>query len=347
MPDTNEGPAGTVEETAAATPDAGPMPGFAEAMTLGHPNLPQGEPEGESAVEANAAPEATEAVKAETPAKEPAKAEANPEPTKAVNFDGFSDESKAYWENALKAGHATQKDVERARIESLFQQSYTRKTMDLAEKAKKLNAESEARKGDLEILDKIRNDERLYQAWLKMSRGDVEAADATDTDFVDARKAAEIAEKKANDAYDRREREKAERSKKEQEAYDVRFNAHRAAIQDAMKVLGVDGKTMLGYVKAEEVDLNGADPTIRYEPHELVKNVLLRHKAAVAEAEAAALREQLNQRASKQVQASKQSLPPPRRVANEVPDDPMSKTMRDLGITDWAQVSGLGFHNPT
>jgi hypothetical protein len=341
VPEVNDGPAGTVTDKVETPTEATPLPGFAEAMTDFGSRVPGlGEPEKATAVETSAtevAPPA-EAEKPEAPAKD----EAKPDEAKTVNFDGLSKESKAYWEKSLKAGHATPEDVERARIESMFQSSWTRNHQALAKERDAFKAEKAQLKEDIDLLNKIRGDDRLHAAWLKMSKGEVAAEDAESGDLVDEKKAAEIARK----AFDAREAEKADRTAKEQAKYEARKSEIQAAVHDQMRILGVTKEVMTGYLQAEEEALNGADPILHFTPTELQAAVQRRHEKASLEAKVAALEAQLNQRASKTAQASKSSLPPARRFAEDVSKDPLKQTESDLGIApDWSNVQGFGNRN--
>lgn len=338
MPDTNDGPDDTVTDTDATSASSEPLPGFAEAMTMLPPEPGRGEPEVSKAVETSAEAKAPEA-KADTPAKEPAKAEEKPSAAKTVNFDDFSEGSKAYWEKALAAGHATPADVERARVETLFQRSWTKNHQKLADERKAFEAEKARMKEDVELLTKIRGDDRLHAAWLKMSKGEIAEASADGGELVDERKAAEIVRK----TIEAREAEQAARSAKEQAAYDTKRDAIQEAVREQMRILGVKPEVMKGYLEAEEATLNGADPILTLAPMELVERVQRRHDRAVLEAEVKSLKEQLSQRASKAVQASKQSLPPSSRVAPTRSADPWSKALSDLGVAeDFGNVTGFG-----
>lgn len=338
MPDTNDGPAGVVTDTAPASAEDNPLPGFAEAMTegLGPRTEPSGEPKGVEAVETSGAVETPKTVADK--AQAPAKSEATPDAAQTVNFDGLSDQSKAYWEKALKAGHATPADVERARTESLFQSAWTKKTTALANERKAFEAEMSKRKEDIALLEKIRGDERLHNAWLKMSSGEVPTEEDGDG-FVDKRSAAEIARK----AIEAREAEQAARTAKEQAAYEAKRSGIQTAVREQMGLLKVSPEVMKGYLEAEEAALNGADPILTLTPEELTERVFRRHELATARAEAAALREQLNQRTSKQVQASKQSMPPSPRVSGTRSVDPWSQAKAELGVAeDFGNVLGFG-----
>lgn len=346
MPDTNDGPAGTVTDTAAPSSDSAnsPLPGFAEAMTgFGPPDPSAGEPESAKAVETSEVEKApasdAEKPKAETP-EAPAKDEAKPAPTQTVNFDGFSDQQKTTWERLLKAGQVTPAEVETARLESMFQASWSRAHGKLAKEREAFLADKAKVEEDLKLLATVRSDPKRHDAFLRAS-SDEFAADESAEDPVGATKVAEIARK----AIEQREAEKADRSAKEQAKYDAAMGEMQTAVREQMRMLGVKPDVMKGYLEAEEATLNGADPITHFKPSELMYRVQLRHDAATARAEAAALKEQLTQRASKQVQASKQSLPPARRVADDRPMDVMSKTLADLGVAQWGDVLGSGFHN--
>ena len=122
-----------------------------------------------------------------------------------------------------------------------------------------------------------------------------------------------------------------------------------AVLAESIKTLGLTPEALDGYLTEEaEYFPAGVDP-IRYvienvNPAELRKIVTLRHEAATAKAEAAKLREQLAQRTSKQVQASKQSLPPTRRVAEPAPQG-LGKVLADLGVAKLSDIPGFGWGN--
>lgn len=346
MPDTNEGPAGTVKETEAPAPAKdNPLPGFAEAMAMAFPPEPeQGEPKGESAVETSADAKAPDA-KVETPAAKPdaPKAEEKPDPAKTVNFDGFSDKQKTTWERLLKQGQVTADEVETARKESLFQASWTRNHQRLADERKAFEAERAKAAESLSMIEKIRANPALEAAVKSVLNGEATASPEDGADFISRADAERIAEEKAQRAYDKREREKQEQVSKQNAVYTQRQQALFATVKEQAQLLGVDWATMKTYVKAEEERLGANDIVLALDPETLAYNLQLRHEAAQAKAEAAALREQVSQRTSKQVQASKQSLPPAPRVTAQPNETLMQKVLRESGLTSLKQVPGLGW----
>ena len=349
MPDTNDGAAAPVTDTAAPTPidESNPMPGFAEAMTAmaGRPDQEAGQPEPAKAVEtsapervAAAEPEKAEPAKAPPPEKE---AE-SPKVAPTVNFDGLSTESKTYWDSALKAGHATPEDVDRARKESLTLQAWSRNNNEKSNKIKALEAEISGHKADLDFLAKVRGDAALHEKWLAFMRGDGQSAsaDADAGDLVDSRKAKQIAEQE----YEARERAKQAKAAAEQGAYDTKYAALKSVVGDLMKVHSIAPAVMKGYLDAESAAIEG-DPVTSVSPEDWSHRLIERHEKAVLAAKVASLEAQLNQRASKQVGASKQSLPPPSRVAVARSSDPWEQTKADLGIADLSNVQGFGLQN--
>ena len=268
----------------------------------------------------------------------PVKAEEKPTEAKTPNFDGFSDAQKKTWEREFKAGHVTAEEVETARIESMFQSAFTKKTMTLAEKSKALDALMEQHREDLALLGKIRADDKLHSAWLKMSKGEI-PEDVGD-DLVDAKKAAEIADRRL----DAREAEKAARTAKEQAQYDARRDGIFAAVQEQIKLLNVPPATMKSYLDGIEAELPpGTDPITHFSPESLAREVGIAHRIAVAEAKAAAAEAALSQKTSTENRTAKQSLPPARRVTTNGEVSPLEQTRLDLGIApDWRNVQGWG-----
>lgn len=342
MPDVSEGPETAAPDTPAVTPtEANPLPGFAEAMAnYGNPAATNGEPPRAEAVDENEAADKTAkggAEKAETP---PAKPDAAPDAESAVNFDGFSEAQEATWQRLYKAGAVTKEEVERARLESMFQSAFSKKTLSLKQEREAFAEEMKGRKDDLALLDKIRGDDALHARWLRMQEPEATNGEAAADDLVDAKKAAEIADKR----YDAREAEKAARTAKEQAAYDARKSSMREAIQEWMPLHKATAEQMREYLTAEEAALPvGVDPITHFKPEELLYRIGLRHEAAVAKAEAAALKQQLGQKTSHESRTSKQSFAPTRPAPTKVPTDPWSKAMAELNVApDMSNVQGFG-----
>lgn len=312
-----------------------------------------GEPEVKSAVETSAAVEAPKPA-AVKPVEAPAKAEGKPADVSTVNFDGLSDQSKAFWEKALKAGHATPADVARAQEESLFkkfQPTWSKRNEEIATARKAVAAEREVLekdKADLALLHKIRESEHLLSVWDKFVKGDVPPEESGDG-LVDEKKAAEIARKAVESdrkASEARERERAERTAKEQAAYVAARGEIQTAIQGWMAAEKVAPDVAAKYLHEEELALKGVDPILHYgdSPQDLIDRVQRRHERATLLAENAALKEQLTSKVSKQVQSSKQSLSPSVRVADTLGDDPWSKTMKEMNVAqDMSNVTGIGW----
>ena len=328
-------------DTPAPTTPDDPMAGFAEAMVgLGNPVADAGHPEKATAVETSATDEAPKA-ETETPVTEPVKAADTPAPTKTVNFDDFSDSQKTTLQRLLKAGSLTPEEVEDFRKGVLRQNLFSKKTDVLARDREAWEKEVSDWKADKALLEKIRGDDKLHAAWLKMSRGEVPAEDAGADDLVDRRKAEEIAQK----AIENREREKADRTAKEQAVYDKKFGALKAASSEMIAALEVTPQVMQAYINAEAAELDPTtDPVLYITPEEFKRRITSRHRIAVAEARAKTLEEQLSQRTNKADRTSKQSSPPVRRVSDNGSTGPLEQTMADLGIApDWSNVTGLGF----
>ncbi len=345
MPNTNDGPAGSETDKATPAADASPLPGFAEAFAaMGPPSPGQGQPEQVEAVETSETVEPPKA-EADTPAKEPAKAADKAPAAETINFDGFSDESKAYWETAHKAGHATAADVKRAREESLFQSAWSKKTTALAKDKEAFEAEKTKVKENLDLLHRVQTDPVAYAAWKRLLAGDVPADDSASGDLVDAKKADEIARK----AYQAEKTAEAQASAKQTAEFTAKKNGLQAVVTDIGTAFGLKPETMNTYLEKFAEDFpEGVDP-IRYavenlSPAELRRGLTLIHKAEAAEAKAKALSEQVSQRASKASQASKQSQPPARRTTETNGSlDPVSRLNADLGLApDWSNVTGFG-----
>lgn len=358
MPDVNDATNETEQGAAAQPADGEALPGFAEAMAGG--GLPpgfDGEAEETEAVDQKpddgAPPEESEPKEAEDEQEQkPDTSEADDgddddgeesgDAEQAVNFDGFSDAQKTTWERLFKDGRVTADEVERARLESMFQSAFTKKTMDLAEKRKAFDKEMEDRREDLSLLDRIRKDDRLHNAWLRMQSGDLGEDPDDGDDLIDAKRANEIVDKRI----EAREAERRQRTEREQRTYESRQNDIREAMQESMQTLGIDQSALVSYLEAEEAALPaGVDPVLHFSAADLQARVALRHEAAKARAEADSLKKKLSKRTSQEARAAKQSLPPARRVAQPpVDDDPMRKTAADLGLDQqWSNVQGFGF----
>lgn len=341
----------TTEDVAETAPaeaaeEANPMEGFAEAISAGMPAAEEeSEPTQPEAVETSEVeetqpePEEEETVE-ETTEPESKDEGVEPEAEQTVNFDGFSDEQKTTWERLHKDGHASAEEVERARLESLFQSNYTKKTMALADQRKEFAKEMEDIKDDLDLLSRIRTDDRLHDAWLKMSSGETESVDEDGDDLVDRKTAEKIADErmKARDA------ERDARSVKEQKVHDGQKEAIRTAMVETMELHSIDKDALISYIQAEEALLpSGTDPIAHFNPADLQYRVSMRHQIAVAQAKASAAEAKLSKRTSKADRTAKQSLPPARRVAASGDMTPLQQTNADLGLDpDWSNVTGFG-----
>ena len=341
MPTVSNGP----EDSVAATPDTTAqdapleLEGFAEAISgIGFQPEVEGEPEPAEAVD--------EAETTETPPEAPS-SEEQPEVETEINFDGFSPAQKETWQRLHKEGYATPQEIETARIESMFQSSYTKKTTALADARKALEASAKENEEDLALLERIRADDHLHAAWLKMSQKGVSTDESySDEDedlLVDAKTAAKIADKR----FEQREAERLARTNQEQAAYASKQKALTDAIQDSIQTLGVTPDQMTAYLDAEAEFLpEGADPVLIVEPAELQRLVLRRHELETVKAEAARLREELNQRQSRDGRTAKQSLAPASRNVERVQMSALQQTEADLGLDpDWSNVQGFGFRD--
>jgi hypothetical protein len=169
--------------------------------------MEEGEPEPAEAVDTSTDEETPAAESADEPEEvtddaEPAE---ESEEAQAVNFDGMSDELRTTLERLHADGHVTHEEIEEVRLGALRQSDYTKKTQALAEQRKALAAKEDEDKEDLALLERIRSDPQLHEAWMKMSSGDYPTMDGEDgEELVDAKRAEEIAQK----AFERREAER-------------------------------------------------------------------------------------------------------------------------------------------
>jgi hypothetical protein len=342
--DKDEGPAEVAAVTEPVAPRESPMKGFAASMTMGiPPSDPEGEPESAPAVETPETPEAPKE-KTETPETAPVAPEEKPAVAETVNFDGLSAPSKAYWEKALKAGHATPEDVKRAREESLFQSAWSKRNNAKDEEVKAIKAQYAKHDEDLKLLAKIRGDEKLLARWERMSKDEV--TPESGEDLTTEARAAEIARKVI-------EADRAAtnaRTAAEQATFDKKKGDLQAVVTEIGTALGIKVETLNAYLAEEANDFPADVDPVEYAiknvtPSELRKSLVLRHKAALAEAKAAALESQVTQRASKQVQTSKQSLPPARRSSVDAPVRGIKKILSEMGVARLGDVQGFGFQN--
>jgi hypothetical protein len=341
-------PKGTADTTPQTPPEGASdgqlqLEGFEDVVQgFGELAVDGGEPEEVAAVDAgeSAGPPQGEA---ETP-QAPAKPEDTPEVAQKVNFDGFSDSQKATFEQLLKAGHVTPEFVESERLNTLFHQAFTKKTMALADERRAWEKEQEKDKEDLQILRDVRSNPVYHAAFLKAAKlreqGDT-VAEVGDDELIDRK----TAEKIADERLEARLLENERRTREEQVKYQAKLGQIRTAMQETIKALGVPPEVVRSYLEAEEAQLPpGVDPILKFTPEELQYRVMLRHEAAVAKADAASLREQLTKARSHEARVAKQSLPPARRVAQNGALSPLQKTEADLGLDpDWSNVQGFGF----
>jgi hypothetical protein len=317
------------------------LEGFSEAIAsmpgMGNPQEPAGEPKEAAAVETGAketAPEVEADKSAETP--DPETTEDKPDPARDVNFDGFSDDHKATLERLLKAGHVTKDEVEVARKDALRQNYFSKETAKHRRAVEAWEKEVAERKDDLAVLDRIRANDRLHEAFLKAARGEG-APEESGGELVDEQKARKIVK-------DERAAEKASETQKAQ-AYAAKEEALNAIVEEQTVALSVDPAVMQGYLREIGKTLpKGVDPVLHLRPDELRDRIETRHEAAKAKAEAKALREQLTKRTLRDERTSKQSLPPPRRVAEPKVKNDWADTLAELGVADdFGNVTGSGF----
>jgi hypothetical protein len=325
-----------------ATEPSDPFAGF-DKIGYGFSDPPEqaGQPEEAKAVEASAEAKAPEAAP-ETP-KGTDDAADTPEAAPTINFDGFSDTLKATYEGLLKAGHVTPEQVEEARKGYLRQDNFSRKTNTLARERDAFKSEMEKRKEDLALLDQIRSDDALHEAWLQLSKGKPQPADPSaedDDGLADKKTAAKIADERyrANKAKD------AQDDAKQRQEYGAKKEAVLESVRETMRLHSIDVTTMRSYLDAEESTLDGADPFLTFTPKELTTRLELRHRAAVAEAKAAALQKQIEERTQRGARTSKQSSPPAPRVSGNGALSPLQKTEQELGLDpEWSNVQGFGW----
>lgn len=346
MPKADEGTVTADTETAAPVlPATEPLPGFMDALDGGWSEpkgVGSGHPEEATAVETSAKDKAPE-VKADTPAAPaagPDKTAETPDPAKTVNFDGFSDKQKTTFERLLKAGHVTPEEVEEYRKGFLRQDLFSKKTAVLARKTEEVDKSVAARSEDLKLLERIRNDDKLHAAWLRMSKGEVSTEESDEGFDAETSKKLDVALDKR---IAQREREANDRTEREQAQYDAKKSALEAAVQETSDLLSISQEQLNGYMLALRPKVpQGKDPVLHFTPDVLQDQLALLHDAATARAEAAKLREQLGQRTSKAVQTSKQSLPPARRIS-DAPPEGLAKVMADLGVGQLTDVAGFGW----
>ena len=306
--------------------------------SLGHPDEVPGEPERTDAVETSEAPESPEG-EPETPTAS-GNLEETPEPEQPVNFDGFDDETKATYKRLLEEGHITQGFIDAQRTNTMFHADYTRKRMAEADREKQRESEQDEFREDRRLLEQIRGDDNLHAAWLKMSKGEATTEDEDADELVDKRSAAEIARAEAQRILNAAEAAK----QKEVDDYAARAQAVQGVLLETMKQTGVSEEVFKGYMNIEEALLPaGTDPVRDLEPADIQRRLLVRHEAESAKVREAKLKEQLEQRTSRDVRSAKQSLPPSKRVAPQNILSLAEQTFEDMGLpADGSGVSGFG-----
>lgn len=348
MPEANAGPAGSES----VTPDPSSeeiLPGFSDAMIgFGNPMEPHGEPAARSAVETSEAtpPPTPAAVKEETP---PAKDEVKQEASKAPNFDGFSKEQKATWERLYKAGLVDGEEVERARKESLFQQSWTESNMKKSAEVDAANAraaEAEAWKAKneerLTRLERVLSSDKRLQAFESASAEDFSEDPEEKNRPITREEAVRISDER--DAA--RQKERDARTAKEQRDYKTREATLRKAVSEEMRLMGVDQTVMKSYLDAVSAKLpTDVDPVTHFKPDELRQKLSDHHELVSLKGEVERLKQQLTGKSSASENRSKQSLAPSRRVSeSSAPKgDAWAETLAELNVDgDMSNVQGLG-----
>ena len=347
----SDGPDNAVADTPTETVDESAplrMEGFEDTMIgNGIPPEESGQPEQAEAVDTkeveeipDPAPVKDDAPAADTKTEEDT-VESEAEPT--VNFDGFTKDQQATWERLHNDGHATSREIEDARMASLRQSDYTKKTMALADQRKALEAKFDQNEEDLELLEKIRGNPRLHDKWMKMSSVDADAEGDTfgdDDDLLDTKTARQLV---VDAIKEDREAVKAEASKTDA-AYDTKFGAIQVAMQESMETHSIDAETMTKYLAKEEALLaEGVDPVESIDPLEWQRRVVARHEKTVLETRIAELEQQASQKVSKADRTAKQSLAPDRKVAQGGHMTVGQQTSADLGLSqNWGNVSGFG-----
>jgi len=332
------------EQPAPAATDEHPLAGFEEAFVgMGFPQEPEGQAEPSEAVDASEAEDTAAQDVKEEPKKDSdtSDEEQGSEAELTVNFDGYPESRKKTWERLLREGHVTEDEFEEDRLGTLMQSNFTKKTQEVAEKRKALDKQIEELGDDYALLQKIRNDKRLHDIWLKMQEGDYQdAGEDSSDDLVTRAEAERLMEERLK----KREEERQQRTAKQEAAYQKKVGELREAAIDVMTELGISEEVVNTYLNEEGSETpDGQDPVLYFTPEDLKRALKLRHRAATAEAKAAQLEKQLNQRTSKADRTSKQSSPPARRVAVDVPMTPIARTLADLGVEpDGSNVQGFG-----
>lgn len=172
------------------------------------------------------------------------------------------------------------------------------------------------------------------KAWEKMTKGELPPSE-DDEDLADKKSVRQI----AREELEAKEAAKAAAEAKEQAEYESRRSALQGVVTEQIGALEVTPEVMNGYLLSlEKKAPRGVDPILHFTPSELVRELALVHR----DAEIAALKEQLNQKTSKSVQAAKQSLSPPGR-ATEPPKTGLRKVMQEAGVAQLSDIQGFGW----
>jgi len=332
------------EQPAPEATDEHPLQGFEEAFQgMGFPQEPEGQAEPSEAVDASEVEEPSAQDTKEKPeaASDESEDEQKPDAELTVNFDGYPESRKKTWERLLREGHVTEDEFEEDRLGTLMQANFTKKTQALAAERKEFDAERDGWGEDYALLQRIRGDKHLHDIWMKMQTGDYEkSASESDDELLTRAEADRLMEERLK----KREEEKKARTAAQEAEYQKKVGELREASIDVMTELGISEEVVSAYLNEEGKEApDGQDPVLYFTPADLKRALKLRHRAAVAEAKAAKLEEQINQRTSKAERTSKQSSPPARRLSVKTPSNPVSKTLEEMGVeADGSNVLGFG-----
>lgn len=244
-----------------------------------------------------------------------------------LNYEGFSDAQAERWKRLYEAGHVTAEEVEDERHRIGYHKAFIQKTENLAKQRKDLDAWKSERQADLELVDRIRQDDRLNERWNQMR--EEAQKDVDDDDLLTAKQARELLE---------RERKKERESEQRRQAAEGEHQqALRTAVSDMMRTEGIDEATMKAYLGRIEATMS-PEEAANITPYALMRDLGLLHEATKKDVEIEKLKKKLSRK-----RTSQQSQPPTPKVARDTPETALSKTEKDLGLdANWTQVQGLG-----
>lgn len=339
----NEGPdQSAADTTAETTPDGDLFEGIdldGRVDFGGHPSTLEGQPEEAEAVDAEAAEKAPEG-EADTPNEEPAESvEETPDPTANVNFDGFDDTQRTFFEKALKDGTVTPEFVEHNRKQTLMQSRFTKRMTEVKREEERRDAELAEKKELLGLLENVLGDDGKHEALLRKI-ANADADDPEDEEIADKRSAREIARQE----FERMRAEERRDQAKAEQGYQQKKAAVQKMLAETRETLGIDGETMVGYLQTLEKQLPaGTDPIATIPPEEWERRITDHHGIVTRDAKIAKLQDALSKNKSKADQAAKQSLPPSQRVARSAPKTLYEQTCEEMGIDPTnPNVQGLG-----